>query len=62
MACKTETYRISNNTFQNMNLASFYLGLLMNIKRFNKTTLKRDIVGKEDNYIKISSHIVYASL
>ena len=41
-----------------MNLASVYLGLFMNIKRFNK----RDIVGKEDNYIKISSHFVYASL
>ena len=45
-----------------MNLASFCLGLFMNIKRFDKATLKRDIVGKEDNYIKISSHFVYASL
>ena len=33
-----------------MNLASFYLCLFMNIKRFSKATLKCDIVGKKDNY------------
>ena len=30
-----------------MNLASFYLCLFMNIKRFSKATLKCDIMGKD---------------
>ena len=39
------TYGNSIKTFENMNFASFYLCLFMNIKRFSKATLKGDIVG-----------------